>query len=256
MAALHTETKRVAGNLFLRDTNLSPANSLWETCPLQAIASDPSLASVYYNDFRQFTTGEEGLQSDVTDGGSVAVVAASAAYPNGVVKLLNDGATDNEEVYLGSETATWILRTGKDLWYESRIMLVEANTDKVNVMTGLTSTMADDTIQDGVAGPKASYDGIVFWKVDSGTEWNVESSQAGNQTTNLGVQARVSATWVNVGFHVNSNSTIDFYLDGVQVSSIAANLPTAAMGLFWGVKNGSTTPEAFYADFVKVVQLR
>ncbi len=38
MATLHTETKRVAGNLHLRDTNLSPVNSLWETCPLQAIA--------------------------------------------------------------------------------------------------------------------------------------------------------------------------------------------------------------------------
>lgn len=256
MATLHTESKRVAGNLFLRDTNLSPANSLWETCPLQAIASDPTLARVYYNDFSQFTTGEEGLASDVTDGGSVGVVAASAAYPNGCVRLLNDGATDNEEVYLGSETATWILQAGKDLWYESRIKFTEVATDDANIMVGLSSTMADDTLVDNGAGPAADYDGINFFKVDGGTVWQAECSASTNQTTNASVQTRSSGAWTDLGFHVTGNEKVDFYINGVLVATIDAYLPTAATGLLYGVKNGDTAAESLYAQFVKVVQLR
>ena len=70
------------------------------------------------------------------------------------------------------------------------------------------------------------------------------------------VQTRVSGNWVDLGFHVASNSSINYYINGVQVGNIAANLPTAAMGLFWGVKNGDTNPESLYVDFVKAVQLR
>jgi len=50
--------------------------------------------------------------------------------------------------------------------------------------------------------------------------------------------------------------SFEFYINGVQVGSIATNLPTVAMGLLLGAKNGDTNHEKLYVDFVKVVQLR
>lgn len=259
MAALHTETKRVAGNLHLRDTNISPANSLWETCPLQAIASDPTLAAVYYNDFWTFTTGEGGLANTISNSGTVGVIAASAAAPCGTLQMeASDGSVAAEdETYLGSESKVWVLQGNKDLWYESRVKFTEAATNEANIAVGLSSIYTANYLQDADAGPAANYDGIVLFKVGGGgTVWQAESSQAGNQTTLSSVQTRVSGSWVDVGFHVTSNSTIDYYINGVQVGSVAANLPTAAMGLVYGVKNGAASHEKLYVDFVKVVQLR
>ena len=259
MAALHTESKRVAGNLHLRDTNLSPANSLWETCPLQAIASDPTLAYVYRNDFFAFTTGEAGLANTISNAGTVGVIAATAAAPTATLQMeASDGSVGAEdETYLGSENKTWILQSNKDLWYESRVKFTEAATDEANIVVGLSSIYTANFLLDADAGPAASYDGIVLFKVGGGgTVWQAESSQAGNQTTLTSVQTRVSGSWIDIGFHVTSNATIDYYLNGVQVGSLATNLPTVAMGLVWGAKNGTTSHEKLYVDYVQVIQLR
>ena len=56
---LNTKVSRVAGNLVVSDASITPTSSLWDTCPLAAIAADPLAASVYHNDFHQFTSGEE-----------------------------------------------------------------------------------------------------------------------------------------------------------------------------------------------------
>ena len=259
MAALHTETKRVAGNLHLRDTNLSPVNSLWETCPLQAIASDPSMASVYYNDFMTYTSGEAGLASTLTNSGTSAVVAASAANPCGVLEIASsDGSiVAEDEAYVGSESKVWILGNGKDLWYESLVKFTEANTDDANIIAGLSSLYNADMLVDAGVGPAADYDGINFFKVKDEAVWQAECSASTNQTTNTSVQTRASGTWTRLGFHVSGTSTVDFYINGILTNTIDTYLPTAAMGLLFGVKSGTSDKhEKLYADFVKVVQLR
>lgn len=258
MATLRTQGKWTAGNLHFRDENLSPENSLWETCPLQAIASDPTLAFSYYNDFFTYTTGEEGLASTLTNSGTSGVIAASGAAPTGVLQIeASDGsAADNDEAYVGSESTVWILGSGKDIWFESRVKFTEANTDDANIIVGLSSLYNANILQDAGGGPAADYDGIVFFKVDGGTVWQAQCSQSTNQTILTDVQSRTSGSWTDLGFHVSSTGTVDYYINGIQVSTIDTNLPTAAMGLLVGAKNGDTNLETLFVDYIKVVQLR
>ncbi len=259
MAALHTESKRVAGNLHLRDTNLSPANSLWETCPLQAIASDPTLAFTYRNDFFTYTTGEAGLAGTISNSGTVAVVTpATAASPTGTLQMeASDGSVVIEdETYLGSEARPFVLRTNKDLWFEARVLFTESATTDAKIAVGLSSIYTANFITDGATGLAASYDGLIFYKDVGDAVWQGESSQAGNQTTLASMTARTTGTWANLGIHVTSTSTVDYYVNGVQVGSLAANLPTVGMGLLFGVKNGGAGHEKLYVDYVNVVQLR
>lgn len=258
MATLKTQGVWKSGNLSYRDVNLSPANTLWDTCPLLAIAADPRMARVYRNDFTDYTDGEGGLSSTLTHSGSTAVAAATSGLPSGVLVITcSDGTVvDNDEASVGSEVKSWILQTGKDLWYEARVKFTEQNADDANIGVGLMSTHAANTLQADGVGPPASYDGIVFYKVDGGTVWNIECSQAGNQTTVISVATRQSGSWARLGFHVVGRERVDFYIDGIQVGSISANLPTAAMGLFFGARNGFTNNEVLNADSVDIVQLK
>ncbi len=258
MATLATQGVYSAGNLHYRDNNLSPTNTLWSTAPMLAINADPTLARRYHNDFNQFTTGEEGLSATLTNSGTAAVATGNSALPAGVLVLTcSDGSVaDNDEAYVGHETKTWILQTGKDLWFESRVKFTEANSDDANIIVGLSSLHTADILLDNGGGPAASYDGIVFYKIDGGTVWNIEVSQAGNQTTVTSVANRQSGSWARMGFHVVGVDRVDFYIDGVQVGSISTNLPTVAMGVLAGAKNGFTNLEILNVDNFDVVQLR
>lgn len=258
MATTDTQSIRKSGNVSFRDASLSPSRTMWDTCPLLAIAHDPKIAFVYENDFFTFTSGEGGLAATLTDSGTAAVQSASSAYPTGTIKLTpSDGTVaDNDEAYLGSESVVWILGTGKDVWCEWIVKYTEANVDDANIMCGLCSVYAANTLVDNGAGPPADYDGINFFKVDGGTVWQAECAQSTNHTTLTSLATRKSGSWQRLGFHVTGTDQVDFYIDGVAVGSISTHLPTAAMGLFLGAKNGDTNNEGLYADYVKVVQLR
>lgn len=256
MPSLRTLSKRVAGNLVYYDDVLSPTSSLWNSCPLLAIREDPSLAFVFEEDFFTFTTGESGLAAVTAEGGTAAITAATAGIRGGVLKITAGDGGDNDEVYVGSENKDWILASGKDIWFEARVRLDEQNTDDMNFGVGLCSQYSADTLQNNGAGPAANYDGVLFFKVDGGTVWNLENSQAGNQTTTATTLDRQNATWVRLGFHIVGTDRIEFYVNGSLAGTHSTNLPTAAMGLFVGAKNGDTNNEIVYVDYIKCVQLR
>ena len=257
MATTRTEGQRTGGNLTFRDDNLSPAKgkSLWEDCPLLAIQSDPSVGLIQENDFVQFITAEDGLSSTLTNTGSAKILAGGAF---GQLELgPSDGSvTDNDEAYVGSTTAVITPATGKDVWFEARVKFTEANADDANIIVGLSSTYAANTLQDGGAGPPANYTGVVFYKVDGGTVWNVENSTTTSQTTIASAATRQSGAWARLGFHMESNSLITWFINGEAVGASETNMPAAAMGVVLGVKNGDTNEEFLYVDWFRLVQLR
>lgn len=258
MAVIRSQIVRAAGNLYVNDPNLSPASSLWPKCPLSAIASDPSIASVFHDDFDTYVTAHRWT-SVVTDTGSVAIATPTAGLLGGWVTLTpSDGSVaDNDEASIGTTSKSWILVAGKDIWFETRIKFTEANTDDANIYAGLSSVYAHNTMVDNGAGPIANYDGIGFYKVDGGTAWNAICSVAASQTKLTGLGTRLSGQAQRLGFHVvGGTSRVDFYIDGVPVGTIDTYLPTAALGVAFDVKNGDTNLEALNVDCVDVIQLR
>lgn len=111
-----------------------------------------------------------------------AGASASVGDAVGGRASLVTGATDNNEVYIHTSELFKIEDT-KSIIAQCRLQYSEANTDDANVMFGLMDAIAANALQDDGAGPKASYSGAVFFKVDGGTRWQVESSDSTTQKT-------------------------------------------------------------------------
>lgn len=244
------------GNLVIQDADLSPANSLWDDCPLDAIRRDPTVGSIWYNDFRHYTTSEDGLTSVITNSGTAAV----GVVDGGVLAIdCSDGTiVDNDESYVGGKTVTYNLATGKDLWFEARVKFTETATDDDNIIVGLGSTHAANTLLDDGGGPEAGGNKIVLFKVDGGTVWQGETSYgAGNITTLTSLATRQSGSWQRLGFRVSGTSSVTFYIDGSAVGTITTNLPNDNHTVIFGGKNGSAEHEVtLYVDWFKIVHLR
>ncbi len=259
MALLDTQKTRVAGNQVLRDGYLSDPNrpGLWATCPLDAIRHDPMLAFVREGCFRTFSTGEAGFVSEITEGGSASVSVAAAGYPGGALRITAGNGADNDEANVASEDKNIILAAAHDVWFETEIKFTEANTDDANVLVGLTSDKGLDMIKNDGAGPTTGASTVVIYKVDGGTDWLgvCNSGTTASSTVTMGV--RVSGSWQRLGFHVRSNTQIDYYLNGNCTGSLtsATHIPTAAMYLYWGVKNGGANDEVLYVRNYRLVQL-
>lgn len=240
------------GNLTYTDDKLTPDGTIWANCPLLAQMGDPAVATVLLDDFFGYTDADK-FTATLTDTGVAACVTA------GLMEIQTSAAVaaDNNEAYLGGTDTWYTLAAGKDLWFEARVKLTEANTDDANIIVGLASTSAANTLQDNGAGPPANYDGLVFFKVDGGTVWQAEaSSGSGTQTTNSSISAFTSGAFVRLGIYVQGTSSATFYINGEAVAEISTYLPDNAIAPVFGVKNGGANEEKLYVDYIRVVQLR
>ena len=140
---------------------------------------------------------------------------------------------------------------------EARLKVDEANTDDANVIVGLSDAAGADMLLDNGAGPAASYDGAVFFKVDGTLAWQFETSNAGDQVTNAAVGTYTDDTFAKVGFYFDGATTITPYFNGTAGTAHTISCTgLQEMHLFFGVKTGSTNEEAIEIDYIKCVQLR
>ena len=132
----------------------------------------------FSDDFNELVTGDRWTSIAADTGASVAMTDAVG----GRVALVT-GATDNNEAYIHTTSELFLPAANKPILVRAQLQFAEANTDDANVIFGLINAAAANDLQDNGAGPRASYDGAVFYKVDGGTRWQVESSNAGTQVT-------------------------------------------------------------------------
>jgi hypothetical protein len=210
------------------------------------------------DDFHAYdSTATVGGYAEVSDGGTIA-----AEDGKGGVLSIATGGVDNNESYVSSITEKFIFETDKKLWFECKFALTEADTDKANFIIGLSDTVGANTLVDNGAGPAASYDGAVFFKVDGGTVFQFETSNAASQVTSTDVGDFTSATDFRVGFMYDYNDGVTAkvtpYIDGVQ-AGLAHDLTIAGlaeMHVLLGVKAGSGNAETLKVDYVEIVQER
>lgn len=222
------------------------------------IACLPKDYVIYFDDFYEYdATATVGNYVAVSDGGTIAPIDSK-----GGALSIATGTVDNDESYVSSIAEDFLFETDKKLWFECRFSLTEAATDKANFIIGLSDTVGANTLVDNGAGPAASYDGVVFFKVDGGTVFQFESSNAASQVTSSDVGDFVSATNYRVGFLYDYNDGVTAkvtpYIDGVQ-AGLAHDLTIsglAEMHILLGVKAGSAAAETLVVDYVHVVQER
>lgn len=195
-----------------------------------------------------------------TDSGTATVGDVN----NGTVVLApSDGTVaDNDEIYLSTANESFLFAANKPGYVACRIQFTEANTDDANVIFGVADAPIADTLLDNGAGPKASYSGAVFFKVDGSTVWQCENSIAGTQkTTTTTTTAGGSAfQLLEIEWRPKTSTLMDviFKIDGVEVAKHVDQVFTSAteMKLFAGAKNGAGNNESIVVDFMQAAKTR
>ena len=224
----------------------------------------------FTEDFDHFITADRWTVTASDLGGATEQDAAG-----GVVLLdASDGTVaDNDETYLHLSNEIFLWADDRPLVFAARVQYAEANTDDANIIVGLMDAWAADSILDDGAGPSASYSGAVFFKVDGGTNWNVECSLGGTQTTveltaanSLDGLAKTAGgsnyQWLEIRFKpydaTSDLANVDFFIDGVHVYTISGYDYTSAtaMEVGFGVKNGGANEETLSIDATYCYQKR
>jgi len=175
----------------------------------------------------------------------------------GVVQAGCDG-DDNDECYISSKGEFLKFQTDQRVYFEVLVKGTEAATDDANYIVGMSDTVAADLLLDNGAGPMASYDGAVFFKVDGGTVWQFETSNAGTQLTNSNVGDFTDGVATRLAFAYDYNDGVTAIVTPILngVLGTPKNLTIAGleeMHFFWGAKAGGAHEEALLLDSVHVI---
>lgn len=199
---------------------------------------------------RDFLGADVGDFTTVGDGTELFAVAATAG---GWLSVRADNNTDNEECY-GITPTSFSFASGKPVRFAAKVKCTELNTDDANLVVGFSSIGTADFLVDNGGGPAASYDGALFFKVDGNLEWETETSHTTTQQTNITAGTYASATEYELGIFWDGSASVFFSIDGVLAAThtTAGALPTAAMGVVFGIKNGGANQETLLVDWFAV----
>lgn len=222
---------------------------------------DPESWITYFDDYVNVAI------DDIAGGSTGFAVQTDAIGTSGV----EDGAggwleinatdTDNNETYFSSATEAFTFETDKKLIFKCKVKLTEANTDDANWIIGLSNQVGANTLQDDGAGPPATYDGAVFFKVDGTMKIQFETSNAGTQVTNATLADFVSASTYTLAmiydYGDGTTGTVTPYVNGT--AGTAHNITIAGleeMHIVAGVKAGDTNAESLLVDYIGISQER
>lgn len=224
----------------------SPA--LWRGA-LEKFATDPSLGILRADDF---STPKSGAVDTVKDGwciteDGVAGATGESFYtngdPNGVAVL---GATTGAD-YRGVKMQAGALVAGgapegvvlptattgakADCIFEARVYL-DVNTNDT-LFVGLAENVATVKLLGAASALPDDSDYIGFYRIDAGDfQFVVRNDNAGGTAVeyNITIQAAADITdggWVQLGFRVNYDETVEIYIDGVRVRYTTSNVKVA-----------------------------
>lgn len=211
----------------------------------------------YFDDFFTYdNTATVGGYAEVSDAGAIAAIDAN----NGVLSFAT-GATIENETYVSSLQEIFKFETDKSLYFEIGFTHTEANVDDANLIFGLSDNAAANFLQDAGAGPAASFDGAVFFKVLDGTVWQFMTSNAASQASNVNIGAVTDAVFTRLGFNYDYNdgvtAIITPYLNGVAGTPVNLTIAgLAEMHVVMGAKAGGANAETVLVDYVQVSKER
>ncbi len=219
-----------------------------------------------FDDLREYTAAQKWT---LTGGGTFAVAGV------GGLGTLTPGAGDNGQGYVQDTNLPVLPAAGKCITFRARLKYVEAATNVANIFIGLTSAMATNYLVDNGGGMIVTGAHFVFYKIDGGSTWQVETrngsgaTTANVQTNDTGITAGGSLyhdfeiNIVDQGVGTNFEATYKF--DGSPCINPTTARPivhamaysgAVAMGRAYGVKNGSASLETVIADYLGYAQTR
>lgn len=240
------KTVKRGGVINYRELTASPSvgASLWETCPLLAVACDPVGFHRYREDFDKYVAGDWTITTIETGAGDATEALADEA--GGVLLITNDAADlDRDEFQKKGES--FKLASGKALWYETRFKISDATL--TDVVVGLCIT--DITVVAGVT------DGVYFTKADGSTAYAFKTTKNSTTTTTSSVATAAANTYIRLGFYFDGDSTVYGYANGALVATHTANIcDDEELTVTFAIRNGEAAAKTMSVDLIDVVQYR
>lgn len=222
---------------------------------------------ILWDDFDEFVTLD--LWTSVLS--NTGTVAVQDSDPSRITVTPSDGSVaDNDESYCHQSFETWQFLDNRPLFFECFVQYAEQATDDANIIVGLKDAWAADSILDNAGGPAASYTGALFFKVDGGTRWQVETSVTTTQTTTdltaansldgvIHTAGGTAFTKLGINFapYSSTKAKVDFFIDEVHVASHDYTYTSATdVAIGFGAKNGGGTMDTLDVDWVFCTQKR
>jgi len=243
-------------NFYDNAINTTFPTGVWADCPLSAIANDPTVAYVFFEDFMNWkgvaiaTTAMAGWTVTQDTAGAVST---SDTAQGGVLLIDCDSTTVTQGINLQYTEGTlpFIPVAGQDIWFECRLAVDEALTCEFfaglsNADTNIldTSAMASENC---IGWQCVTDDGVLLFAAEKATEGATKAS------TTL-----VEDTYVRLGFHVKGVTSIDHYVNGVKQSTshVTANIPIVGLTPSFVCQSDGTQDPIIHLDWVKCVQIR
>ena len=150
----------------------------------------------------------------VKDSGATVALVADAI--GGELALTSTATTDNDGASIqGNEV--FAVATDKNIYFQTRLKCTDA--DQTDLCAGLTVNFASN--------PEAmltAADRIVFQVDDGDASILCITEKNGTETnTDSGIDL-VDATYIRLGFSVNSTGSVKFYIDGSLVATHSTNI--------------------------------
>ena len=206
------------GNVSIYDNDINTAHKtgLWKNCPLLAYASNPSIGILHVEDFSDYNATDVWTLTQATAG-----AAAIGAAESGVLELDSNSTIATEGATLQANNRAFFLEAGKDLWYETKIKVVDTF-DGAELFIGLSEV--DTTLIAASANSSANHVGWQCVTDDGVLLFSAEKAGAGATKAAVTI---AEDEYVTLGFYCLGVTSIQQYVNDVLTSTVhvTANIP-------------------------------
>lgn len=184
---------------------------------------------------------------------SGASVAIDADAENGVLKLSSTATTDNDGAAIQLLNTTFLVKSGKKLWFEARVKVSDA--DQCDMFVGLANEIATNPEDLWAAGQAR-----VGFKIADGSA-NILCELDDDTSTTVSVDSGVDAaddTFVKLGIRTEGGS-VRYYINRslVHTATIDADIAAVTMcPVFGGISGDANGTHTRSIDYVLCVQER
>lgn len=210
------------------------------------ISKGPELCE-YFNDFlstQDYAAADWTITTTEAGAGDASeAIAADEKY--GALLITNDAA-DNDVDNLQLNEENWLLESGKQVWYETRIKVSDA--DQVDMFVGLAIT--DTTARD-------ASDKVGFLLADGSAALSCLNTKDSTSTTTSSIATIADSTYIVLGFHFDGKSKIEFYVNRSLVATHSTNIPDDEnLAVTINLQNGEAVAKTMHIDYIYVAQER
>jgi len=224
---------------------------------VEALGAMPKID--FFEDFHDYTSTQRWT-AVVTGTGACALL--DTGEDNAGLMQITCDATDDDGDLLKSTNLQFGVQADKNFFFDARVKHTEGNVDDANVAIGLSTVLAANTfMQVAGAGPPATYDGLLFFKVDGGTVWQFEASNASTQSANTDLGTHTSGAWERLSFKYDYNdgvtANITPYFNGKADTPVTLTIAGLdPMTMIAGVLAGSGAVETLIVDYLRLTSDR